>query len=386
MSQRLRIGISCYPTFGGSGILATELGLELARRGHQVHFVSSQIPFRFDGFVPNAFFHEVEARGYPLFEHDNYALALASKMVEVATFAGLDLFHVHYAIPHATAGYLARQILGAGAFRLVTTLHGTDITVVGADRSYLPVTRFSIEASDLVTVPSRFLREATYENLGVRRDKEIEVISNFVNTSQYAPAAGPATGERLLVHNSNFRPLKRVEDVVRIFAQVRKGRRCELLLIGDGPERSKAERMVRALGLSGSVTFLGKQLNFVEVLQRARVFLLPSASESFGLAALEALSCGVPVVASRVGGLPEVIDHCESGFLEPVGDVPAMATAVARLLDDDALHARMSRRARETAVSRFQMPPLVDRFEAAYRRVLRMPPLPLARSAGEGAS
>ena len=370
MNERLRLGITCYPTFGGSGIIATEIGLEMARRGHQVHFICSDMPWRFDRYLANVFLHAVEARDYPLFEHDPYVLALTSKMVEVATFAKLDLFHVHYAIPHATAGLLAQQILAEGAPGLIATLHGTDITVVGNDRSFLPVTRYSIESCDAVSVPSQFLRQATYENIGVDRARPIEVISNFVDTEAYLPSASGPRRPPVLVHNSNFRPVKRVDDVIRVFAQVRRARACELVLIGDGPERAGVERLVRELGLCGSVTFLGKQLNFVEVLQGARVFLLPSATEGFGLAALEALACGVPVVASRVGGLPEVVVHGECGYLEEVGDVAAMAEAVGRLLDDDALHARMAARAREIALERFRLVPMVDRYEELYRSVL----------------
>ncbi len=367
--RRLSVGITCYPTFGGSGIVATEIGLELARRGHTVHFICSDAPWRLDRYVDNIYLHEVEPPEYPLFGDSQYTLALTSKMVEVATWAKLDLFHVHYAIPHAAAGYLARQIIGTDAPPLITTLHGTDITVVGDDPSFLPVTRFSIEQSDGVTVPSRWLRDATYERLGIDRKRDVEVISNFVDTDRYAP---PVAAKRrpVVVHNSNFRPLKRVEDVVRIFAEVRRRRDCELVFIGDGPERSRAERMVREMGLASSVTFLGKQLNFIGVLQAARVFLLPSATESFGLAALEAMSCGVPVVAARVGGIPEVVVEGESGILAEAGDVGAMTEAVGRLLDDDALHGRMSARARDLAVERFRKGPLIDRYEAYYRRVL----------------
>lgn len=370
MTQPLRIGITCFPTFGGSGIIATELGLALARRGHSVHVVSSETPWRLDGYVENLFFHEVEAHEYPLFGHDNYVLALASKMVDVASRAGLDLLHVHYAIPHAAAGFLAREILGAGAPRLITTLHGTDITVVGQDRSFLPVTRFSIERSDAVTVPSRFLREATYEQLGVDRAVPIEVIPNFVDTELYRPADAPRRHPPVIVHTSNFRPVKRVDDVVRVFGIVRRSRECELVLIGDGPERSNVERLARELGVEGSVTFLGKQHAFVKVLQGARAFLLPSATESFGLAALEALSCGVPVVASRVGGLPEVVTEGENGFLAALGDTAGLADAVGCLIDDDALHARMSAQARALAVERFRATPMIDRYEAYYRKVL----------------
>jgi N-acetyl-alpha-D-glucosaminyl L-malate synthase BshA len=372
MANPMRIGITCFPTFGGSGIIATEIGLALGRRGHAVHFICADIPWRFDEYVENVFFHEVEGREYPLFDHSPYALALTSKMVEVATFEKLDLIHVHYAIPHAASAYLARQILGPAAPRIITTLHGTDITVVGSDRSFLPITRFAIEQSDAVTVPSHDLRAATYDLLGVAPDKAIEVIPNFVDTDAYVPAAAArAPGRpRLLVHNSNFRAIKRVDDVIRVFAATRQLVPCQLVLIGDGPERSRVERLVHELDLAHDVRFLGKQLHFVKVLQEADVFLLPSETESFGLAALEALSCGVPVVATRVGGLPEVISDGENGFLLPLGEVTAMAQATARILGDDALHARMSRAARATAVGKFQREPMVGRYEEYYRRVL----------------
>jgi N-acetyl-alpha-D-glucosaminyl L-malate synthase BshA len=371
----MRIGITCFPSFGGSGIIATEIGLALGRRGHEVHFICADIPWRFDEFVDHVYFHEVETREYPLFDHSPYALALTSKMVEVATLHELDLLHVHYAIPHAASAYLARQILGAKAPRIVTTLHGTDITVVGSDRSFLPITRFAIEQSDAVTVPSHDLRRATYERLGVAAATAIEVIPNFVDAELFAPAPRPARPRpRVLVHNSNFRPLKRVDDVLRIFAEARKSVPCQLVLIGDGPERSRVERLAHELGLAHEVRFLGKQLHFVKVLQEADVFLLPSETESFGLAALEALSCGVPVVASRAGGLPEVIGDGETGFLAPVGDVAAMARAVVQILGDDALHARMSAAARAAVLARFQRDPMIDRYEACYRRVLAAAP------------
>jgi N-acetyl-alpha-D-glucosaminyl L-malate synthase BshA len=386
--QPLRVGITCYPTFGGSGIIATEIGLSLARRGHSVHFICYELPSRLEQFQENVFFHEVEVLEYPLFDHSHYALALASKMVEVCTYEKLDLLHVHYAIPHATSGFLAKQIIGNRSPRLLTTLHGTDITVVGSDRSFLPITRFSIVQSDGITVPSRYLKQATYDNLDVPRSVPIEVIPNFVDSERFKPVAQrrwehlrplfgaarswPPGGERppVLIHNSNFRPLKRVEDVIEVFAQVHTSLPCLLVLIGDGPERSRIERLVRQLHLEGSVCFLGKQLNFVEVLQNSDVFLLPSQTESFGLAALEALSCGVPVVASRVGGLPEVVVDGETGFLHEVGDLAAMAQSALRLLRDRTLHERMSAAARAMVEQNWKLEPTVRRYEDTYRRLL----------------
>ncbi|HEX2571935.1 MAG TPA: N-acetyl-alpha-D-glucosaminyl L-malate synthase BshA [Polyangia bacterium] len=387
--ENLHIGITCYPTFGGSGIIATEIGLGLAERGHRVHFIAYDVPSRLDRFVENVFFHEVEVRDYPLFDHSPYPLALASKMVEVSTYATLDLLHVHYAIPHATSAYLARQILGSRSPRIITTLHGTDITLVGSDPSFLPITRFSIEQSDGLTVPSHYLRRATYENLGVSPDVPIEVIPNFVDTDKYRPLVprrkgelrhlfdrvaadwdDPAAAPPILIHNSNFRPLKRVDDVVRILAEVRRAVPALLILVGDGPERSRVESLARELGLTSAVCFLGKQLNFVEVLQCSDVFLLPSETESFGLAALEALACGVPVVASRVGGVPEVVSEGETGFLCDVGDVRAMAAAVLRLVQEPAVHARMAETARVRVEAEWRREPMVTRYEEYYRKIL----------------
>jgi L-malate glycosyltransferase len=367
-TQPLSIGVTCFPTFGGSGIIATEIGLSLAKRGHRVHFICAEAPWRFEGYVDNVFFHEVQARDYPLFDRSPYALALTSKMVEVATWHSLDVLHVHYAIPHAASAFFARSILGTQAPALVTTLHGTDITVVGNDPSFLPVTRFSIEHSDIVTTPSHSLRRSTYENLGLSPEVAIDVISNFVDTQTYQPLARPARGRRLLVHSSNFRPVKRVDEVVRVFHAVQQRVPCELVLIGDGPERSKVERLVHQLNLTSSVRFLGKQLHFAQVLAEADVFVLPSETESFGLAALEALASGVPVVASDVGGLPEVVRHEETGFLVAFGDTQRMTEAIVRLLEDRALHQRFSLAARADALRRFERERIVDEFEACYRR------------------
>jgi len=383
MSQKLAIGMTCYPTFGGSGIIATELGLALARRGHIVHFISSDVPWRFDCYEKNVFFHEVAAREYPLFDNP-YVLALASKMVEVSLRHSLDVLHVHYAVPHSVAGLLACQVLSgtAGAGhpppRLISTLHGTDITIVGSDPSFLPLTRYAIEQSDAVSVPSAFLRRATYDRLQVKESLPIRVIPNFVDTEGFLPGrqAGSAPPTVLrVVHNSNFRPVKRVDDVVRVFAKVRahpamKNKMSELTLIGDGPERSRVEHLVQELGLESSVDFLGNQHRFVEVLQDSRVFLLCSETESFGLAALEALSCGVPVVAPRVGGLGEVIDDAVNGFLIAPGDLDAMAQAVVSLMVDDVRHAKMAEAARRETVRRFQHEPIVDQYEKLYLDVL----------------
>ncbi|MCF8431864.1 MAG: N-acetyl-alpha-D-glucosaminyl L-malate synthase BshA, partial [Melioribacteraceae bacterium] len=305
----MKIGITCYPTYGGSGVVATELGKELANIGHEVHFISYALPHRLKAFVENIYFHEVEISSYPLFEHQLYGLSLTSKMLEVIEFENLDILHVHYAIPHATSAYLAKQIVkkNGGNLKFITTLHGTDITLAGLEPSFLPLVKFSIEESDGVTAVSRFLKEKTLTNYHI--EKEIEVIPNFIDTDIYKPIGCPdflrhiaPNGEKLLVHTSNFRPVKRVPDAIRILSEVRKQIPAKLLLIGDGPDRSECERLSRELGLQKEVIFLGKQDSIVEILSGCDIFLMPSQSESFGLSALEAMACGLPVVSSSVGG------------------------------------------------------------------------------------
>ena len=380
MDKKLKVGITCYPTYGGSGVIATEIGQAMARRGHRVHFICADVPHRLARFSENVFFHEVEMHDYPLFSTQHYDLALASKMVEVVKHEGLDLLHVHYAVPHATSAYLARQVLGETKLKIITTLHGTDITLVGQERSYLPITRFSIMQSDCVTAPSQFLRGATYDKLNVPSEVKIEVIPNFVDTVAFSPAEqdeqlkmkerlGFTARRPVLVHVSNFRPVKRIEDVVRVFSIVRAQRPCHLLLVGDGPERSKAEDMVRELGLEPDVCFLGKHDMLPEVLRASTVFLMPSKNESFGLAALEAMSCGVPVVGSRAEGIPEVVRHGETGYLAAVGDVEEMARSVLKLIGDDALYAKMSKAARELACREYAQAAVIDRYEELYARV-----------------
>jgi N-acetyl-alpha-D-glucosaminyl L-malate synthase BshA len=381
MTDRLNLGITCFPTFGGSGLIATEIGLAMAERGHRVHFIARALPVRLHGTSRQVLFHEVTESDYPALQHSGtYPLALASKMIEVANYERLDILHVHYAVPHATAAWMAREVLGDKAPRVVTTLHGTDTTLVGIDPSYLPITRFSILRSDAVTVPSAFLRRATWEGFDIPESVPIDVITNFVDTERYAPVRDraclrelfPTLGEHepVLIHVSNFRPVKRIGDVVATFAEVHRRLPSRLLMIGDGPERSPAERRLRELGLEERVAFLGKQEDFVELLAAADVFLLPSEQESFGLAALEALSCGVPVVASDIGGIPELVEHGETGYLAPVGSVGAMAEHVLTLVSDKARWSAFSRRARERVLERFQLAPAIDRYEALYRRLV----------------
>ena len=342
----MKIGITCYPTYGGSGVVATELGIELAQRGHEIHFITYSQPFRLREPQANIIFHEVEVSSYPLFDYPPYDLALATRMAEVAQFYSLDLLHVHYAIPHSVSALLAKQMLASAQrphkFPFVTTFHGTDITLVGLDRSYLPITRFSIEQSDGVTAISNYLRERTYKEFNVRN--EIEVIYNFVNCDIYRRTPEvmakrsefAADDERLLVHLSNFRPVKRVCDVIEIFDRVQKKVPAKLILIGDGPDRSRAEWLAMEKGIHERVIFLGKQDLVHEKLALADVMLLPSELESFGLAALEAMACEVVPIATRVGGVPEVIEHGVSGYMADVGDVATMARYAIDLLSDSA--------------------------------------------------
>jgi N-acetyl-alpha-D-glucosaminyl L-malate synthase BshA len=373
----LKIGITCYPTFGGSGVVATELGIALAERGDEVHFISYALPSRLDLPRERVHFHEVVAPSYPLFVSPPYTLALATKMAEVAARAHLDLLHVHYALPHAISAILAREMGDGNGVRLkvVTTLHGTDITIVGQDRSYLPITRWGIEKSDAVTAVSNYLRDVTIREFGVART--IEVVPNFVDTQQYRPdGASPFAkalaqeGEVLIVHLSNFRPVKRIPDVLAIFDSIRRQIPARLLMIGDGPLRSLAERLAREGGFEDRTTFLGNVAAVETILPAARLMLLPSDAESFGLAALEAMACGVPVIGTAAGGLPEVVEDGKSGYLRPVGDVPSMAKAGLQLLHDDALWNRFSTECRRRAVHEFPASVMVGRYRALYEKTL----------------
>ncbi|MGA9040496.1 MAG: N-acetyl-alpha-D-glucosaminyl L-malate synthase BshA [Terriglobales bacterium] len=376
----MKIGITCYPTYGGSGVVATELGLELAQRGHEIHFISYAQPIRLTGTHPNIHYHEVEVSSYPLFDYPPYDLALATRMAEVAEFQGLDLLHVHYAIPHSVSAMLAKQMLAAAAkprkLPFVTTLHGTDITLVGQDRSYLPITRFSIEQSDGVTAISEYLRERTLREFEIKNN--IQVIYNFVNCDLYVRDADAAQrkleyapkGERILVHLSNFRPVKRLTDVIEIFDRVHKKIPSKLMLIGDGPDRSTAEWLANKKGIQRDVIFLGKQDNVHTKLALADVMLLPSQLESFGLAALEGMACKVVPIATNVGGIPEVIEHGKSGYLADVGDVDTMARYAIDLLSDESALAKMGQACRGVAQARFCTTKIIPQYEEFYRRVL----------------
>jgi L-malate glycosyltransferase len=373
----MKIGITCYPTYGGSGAVATELGLELARRGHEVHFITYDSPFRLRGYSERVFFHQVETRmgRYPLFDHFPYTLALASKQHEVVLREELDLLHVHYAIPHATTAYLAREMLkGERSLRVITTLHGTDITLVGQESSFYAITKFSIERSDGVTAVSNYLRDETYRAFGCG-GCDVRVVPNFVNLKEYRPGDPGCRGtvapedHKVITHISNFREVKRVKDVVRVFARIRRAMPATLVMIGDGPERMDAENEARDLAVTNDVRFLGRLDSVASLLQASDLFILPSQTESFGLAALEAMACGSPVVASRAGGLPEVIDDRANGILEPVGSVEAMGRRAVELLRDPERHAAM-RAAAIAKAEQFSADRIVPMYEAYYQEVL----------------
>jgi L-malate glycosyltransferase len=377
----MRIGITCYPTYGGSGVVATELGIELAASGHEVHFISYSQPFRLSGRDDGISYHEVPVSSYPLFEFPPYDLALASRMAEVAEFCNLDLLHVHYAIPHSVSALLARQMLATRSRKLpfVTTLHGTDITLVGLDRSYLPITRYSIQESDGVTSISTYLKEKTVADFDISRP--IEVIPNFVNCDVYMPIAEDELrararskfarpGEAVFIHLSNFRPVKRVLDVIKVFAQVVRELPAQLILVGDGPDRSAAEWLAHDLKINDRVHFLGKQDRVNELLPLADLMILPSALESFGLAALEAAACKVPTIATRVGGIPELIQDGLTGLLYPVGDVDAMAAGALALLNDRARFEAMRDAARKDAQKRFCASLVIPKYVKFYEQIL----------------
>jgi len=372
----MRIGISCYPTFGGSGVVATELAMALAQGGDEVHVISYAFPSRLQLLAPHLFFHEVVVPHYPLFEYPPYSLALASKMAELARHQNLDLLHVHYAVPNAISAILAQQMLAPRPLPVVTTLHGTDVTLVGNDPSYFETTKFGIEKSDAVTAVSESLKRATLDQLHLSR-KPIEVIPNFIDPTRSDRVRGTPgarrwakPGEKVVIHVSNFRPVKRVMDVLDVFLGIRQAMPARLLLVGDGPDRAKVEERCRKVCCCDSVTFLGNIAGIEEVVTGADLFLLPSESESFGLAALEALACEVPVVASNAGGIPEVVRHGVDGLLYPVGDIGGMAAGAIELLSDPARHLAFRRAAREGAIERFAQDKVVARYRDLYERTL----------------
>ncbi|MCU0388946.1 MAG: N-acetyl-alpha-D-glucosaminyl L-malate synthase BshA [Chitinophagaceae bacterium] len=373
----MRIGIVLYPTFGGSGVLATELGIALANEGHQVHFITYRQPVRLSGFNANIFYHEVRVPTYPLFDYPPYETALASTIVDVAINQRLELLHVHYAIPHASSAYMAKKILQKNEginLPIITTLHGTDITLVGKDATYEPVVTFSINESDAITAVSENLKEETYKSFDIKKD--IEVIYNFVDVSRFSKkpidafrkAVAP-DGERIIIHASNFRKIKRVDDVVRIFEMINRKVPSKLMMVGDGPERHAAEELSRELGICDHVRFVGKQEQMEDIMAISDLFLLTSEYESFGLSALEAMAAYVPVVSSNAGGLPEVNVHGETGFMAPVGHVKEMADYGIQILQDDQTLAGFKQRAFDHA-SLFDIKNIVPKYEALYESVL----------------
>ncbi|MFY9345645.1 MAG: N-acetyl-alpha-D-glucosaminyl L-malate synthase BshA [Planctomycetota bacterium] len=367
----MRIGIVCYPTVGGSGVIATEMAHALAQRGHEVHLLSYDRPGRLRRGVPGLRFHQVAVSAYPLFRYPPYDLALATRMLEVREEAGVELFHVHYAIPHAVSAFLARSMCGGKCLKFITTLHGTDITVVGADRAYLRPTRFALEQSDAVTAVSKFLADETHLVFGVK--KEVEVVPNFVDTERFKPGrrrpwSERPEQERVLVHASNFRPVKRIADIVRAFAAIRRELPARLLLAGDGPDREHAMAVAADLGCADKVEHLGMQDNLDQVLPQADLFLSASETESFGLSMLEAMSCGVPCVSTAVGGVAEVLG--DTGRLVPFGQPEQLGQAAVAILRDPALHEQLANKARARAVEQFATDRIVAQYEKLYSRVL----------------
>jgi len=379
----MKIGIVCYPTFGGSGVVATELGKALAELGHQVHFITYSQPARLDFFSENLFYHEVTVSKYPLFDYPPYELALSSKLVDVVTYEKLDILHVHYAIPHASAAYMAKQILASQGIHIpvITTLHGTDITLVGKDSTYKPVVTFSINQSDGVTAVSDQLRQDTYQHFAITKD--IQVIHNFVDLRRFnlkpkdhfKKAIAP-NGEKIVVHTSNFRKIKRIPDVIRVFAKILAQIPSRLLLIGDGPERSAAESLCRELNIVNEVRFLGKQEAVEEILSISDLFIMPSEVESFGLSALEAMACHVPTIASNAGGIPEIVKDGVTGFMSPIGDIDSMARNAIYILEDEIRLNQFKEQAFLRA-KEFDITRIVPRYESFYKQILEKASVPV---------
>lgn len=371
----MKVGIVCYPVKGGSGVVASELGLALSTMGVEVHFFSYALPFRLTGFGSKFIFHQVEVSDYPLFQHSPYTLTLATRLADESRRVGLDIIHAHYAIPHAVSGYLAKQIIGRNGPKLITTLHGTDITLVGLDPSFHAVTKFSMEVSDALTTVSRYIHDKTYSSFGI--EKPIKIIHNFVDNSRFRPdqtgcdrSLLATSSEKIIMHISNYRPVKNASDVVRIFKIINDKIPSRLVLVGDGPDAPNVLRLADKLGLKERTAFLGAQDSVETILCKADLFLLPSASEAFGLAALEALACGVPVVGSIVGGLPELVRDGEVGYLEPIGDCNAMARRSLEILSDESLHRKMAQNARKLTVSKFDTKDIVKQYYDFYQEVL----------------
>ena len=372
----MKVGIVCYPTHGGSGVVASELAIGLAKKGHEIHIVSYAPPFRLRSFHQNIFIHEVGIASYPLFKYPPYALGLATKLVELVEAYDLELIHAHYAVPHAASAYLAKQILNSQMIKIITTLHGTDITLVGSDQSFRRVIKFTIEKSDGVTAVSDYLKQQTIREFDIQR--EIRVIHNFIDSARPAQRRNQCDresyaphGEKILMHASNFRPVKRVEDVVRIFAEVHARIPAKLILIGDGPERPFIQQLIKDLKLSANVYFLGEQDHLEPLFFCADLFLLPSEQESFGLTALEAMNCSVPVIATETGGLPEVITHGETGYLYPVGEIKKMAEKSIELLSNPEKHELFKQQARRRATQSFNADQIIPQYEAFYEEILR---------------
>lgn len=372
----MNIGITCYPTFGGSGAIATELGQALAKNGHKIHFISYSIPFRLQDYNQNISFHDVEVMPYPLFKYPPYTLALAAKMAAVAEEAALDVLHVHYAVPHATCAYLAKHMLKERGIKVITTLHGTDITLVGSDKSFFQITKFSIEESDGVTAVSESLKEDTVNLFDIKND--IRVIPNFVDINRFYRKEKRcdinnivAEDEKIILHVSNLRPVKRVTDIIRMFVKVKPKIKSKLLIVGEGPDRIPAQELAQDLGLRDSVVFLGQQEGVDDILSCADLYLLPSEQESFGLSALEAMSCEVPVIGSNAGGLPELVKHGETGYITEVGDVEKMAEYAVRILSDDAIREDLGKKARKRVLDNFAEESVVPQYEAYYEEVMK---------------
>ncbi len=370
----MNIGITCYPTYGGSGVVATELGIELAKKGHNVHFISYGLPFRLDKFYRNIFFHEVEMLEYPLFKYPPYSLSLSVKMAEIIESQSLDILHVHYAMPHATSAYLAQKILGKNKIKFITTLHGTDITLVGNHESFYRITKFSIEESDGVTCVSEYLKDTTEKIFKTK--KAMEVIYNFVDTNRYKRTSVDKRDldfldedDRVITHISNFRPVKRVESVIEVFRLISKEIKSKLLLIGDGPDISKCRKMVDRLGLEDKVVFLGRQEDIITLLNMSNLYMIPSNSESFGLSALEALSCGVPVIGTSMGGLREVVEHGVSGYIIDPDDIQLMGETAIRILADQAVWEKISTAARKRA-ELFDVDLIVPKYLKYYNNII----------------